>query len=728
MRAATSPIADSITIDQLDADPFPIFAQLRKHDPVAWVPVAGAWFVTRRADMESIYRRSDLVTAATPDNPVNSHLGVPNVLTAEGDTHDYLRGPMSHALLPRMVDTYVDDLIGPIVERQLATLPATGRIDLLHDYFEPISVLSLANLIGVGDVPLPTLQHWFHSLAIGSANFELDPAKTRINDEAKSEAAALLSTVLDRLEREPDGCLISELLHRDMPPGQTRDRELILPTILILIVGGSQEPGHAAGNLFHGLFSNPEQLTDLKQDIDTLLPKAINESLRWNPPAGTLEKLAMCDFELRGQQITKGDMVVFLTGSVNRDEEFYDDGESFDIHRPESTHRAFGMGRHMCMGHWFSRRQIQIAVRSLLAAYPNIAPVAGDPGELNGWAFRGPARLPADLGSGSSGERTAVRVIHSRRKPPQTLTARIAEIRMEGDDVRSLHLQAADGGPLPAWTPGAHIDLHLSPNLVRQYSLCSDQKDLSSWRVAVRRNDEGRGGSRHVHTALTVGDELTVSMPRNHFELDAADNYVFVAGGIGITPILPMIRAADDKGVPWKLLYLGRHRRSMPFLHELADLGGDVEIWESETRGRCNLASALAGHGSGTAVYFCGPESILADLRDSIPDGATLHFERFGPAPIEPSENTEFILEVEGHGQRVVRTDETVLHALEELGGFVPSGCTVGVCGSCVTTVVSGDIDHRDSVLTDEERAEGTAMTACVSRCRSERLVLRLED
>src|SRR5689334_18282721 len=225
------------------------------------------------------------------------------------------------------------------------------------------------------------------------------------------------------------------------------------------------------------------------------------------------------------------------------------------------------------------------------------------------------------------------------------------------EGVVALTLRAADGSVLPAWEPGAHIDLVLAPDLVRQYSLCGDPADRDSWRVAVLREAVGRGGSAHVHGKLAVGDRLTVHGPRNHFPLAPAAGYLFLAGGIGITPMLPMIAAARAAGARWRLVYGGRSRETMAFLDELALPEVDVQV------GLLDLDTLLAEPEPGTLVYACGPEPMLAAVEERCagwPPG-TLRVERFKAAP-ETGEATEFEVELALSGRTItVPADRSVL-------------------------------------------------------------------
>lgn len=299
------------------------------------------------------------------------------------------------------------------------------------------------------------------------------------------------------------------------------------------------------------------------------------------------------------------------------------------------------------------------------------------------------------------------------------------------EGVMMLTLRDPLGRPVPAWRPGAHIDLMLQEGLVRQYSLCGDPADRSNLKVAVLREPQGRGGSRYVHDELSEGQKVRIRGPRNNFEFVPEKRYLFIAGGIGITPILPMVAAAEERGANWQLVYGGRTRASMAFRDELQQAYGKrVAIRPQDEYGLLDLKSLLGRRRRRTAIYCCGPEPLLNAVESAStqwPDGA-LHLERFAPkksAGTGPDE--AFDVELALSGQTVtVAADMSILDAVEEVGVSIMSSCEEGVCGTCEATVLSGEIDHRDSVLTDRERAAGNKMMVCVSRASGARLVLDL--
>ena len=310
------------------------------------------------------------------------------------------------------------------------------------------------------------------------------------------------------------------------------------------------------------------------------------------------------------------------------------------------------------------------------------------------------------------------------------LALSVARKEMVADSVVALDLVAADGASLPAWTAGAHIDITCG-SLVRQYSLCGDPDNLFSYRIAVRREEDGRGGSRFLHDVVAEGDTLSGRGPRNNFALVEAKRYLFIAGGIGVTPLLPMLSAAEANEVEWRLEYGGRDRRSMPFRDELVSrYPGRVAVRPQDEEGLLDLDALLSEPNEGTAVYCCGPEALLqaAEIYANGWSETTLHVERFAPKQnATAGHDSPFEVEIASTGEVLqVPAGRSVLEVLDQAGVPVLSSCTEGTCGTCETGVLAGSVDHRDSLLTADEQQANDVMFVCVSRAHGERLVLDL--
>lgn len=313
-----------------------------------------------------------------------------------------------------------------------------------------------------------------------------------------------------------------------------------------------------------------------------------------------------------------------------------------------------------------------------------------------------------------------------------TITVTVASKRMDGDAVAVLTLRPVNGEPLPRWTPGSHIDVVLTPEITRQYSLCGAPGDRDTWQIAVLHEPPplGRGGSAHVHDSLEVGAQLEVRGPRNHFELKEAAQYLFIAGGIGITPLRPMIDQLAASGAQWRLVYGGRSLSTMALRAELAQYGDRVSYVPRDEMDRFDLDELLGSPVEGGLVYCCGPGSLLDAVEEKCSMWApgALQVERFTPRASNRSTRDEvFVVELAQSGLTLaVPPHKSILEILEDNGISMLSSCRSGVCGTCETDVLEGTPEHRDAVLTPEEREANETMMVCVSRCSGGRLLLDL--
>jgi ferredoxin-NADP reductase len=312
----------------------------------------------------------------------------------------------------------------------------------------------------------------------------------------------------------------------------------------------------------------------------------------------------------------------------------------------------------------------------------------------------------------------------SRVKPvPRALRAVITKRQLVAPDVVALTLADPDGGLLPSWTPGGHIDVQLPSGRRRQYSLCGPPGRRTDYRIAVRRIADGGGGSIEMHDAFDVGDTCVFEGPRNAFYLGTAERDVlFVLGGIGVTPILPMMQAAVQRGIDWRAIYAGRSREYMPFLDEVMSLAPErVTVWADDEHGRfAGVDDLLAGAGPTTAVYVCGPTPMLEAVRVARNEfaDAPLHYERFSPPPVV--DGVPFELEL-ARSRRVlsVAANRSALDVMRDLDPTTPYSCQQGFCGTCKVKVLAGQVDHRGRVAIGDDE-----MVVCVSRAKGDRVVI----
>ena len=385
--------AESVTVDALEEDPYPVYARLRREAPVCYIPAVRLWFVTRYDDVEFVGTHPELFTAELDDSPVDNTFGSPTILTVDGQPHLELRRSLDSKYRPKYVNAYIDDLVRPIAERAAGELAGRDRAELMADYLEPVSVLSLGTVLGVAHLGADRLRDWFWRLHQGVINFEGNPARAEIGVACSREIDQVLGPVFDRLEAAGDDSTISHLLHSGMPGGICRAREFVMPTLKVILLGGMQEPGHGGGSTLVGLLSHPDQLSAVRDDPAGLLPAAVEEGLRWVSPIGTQTRQVAADTELGGVTLPRGAPVGSLVSSANRDETKFADPDRFDIFRLRSANLAFGAGRHFCAGHAFSRAQVRIAIEVLIRRFPRLALDPARPPRFRGWEFRAPRRL-----------------------------------------------------------------------------------------------------------------------------------------------------------------------------------------------------------------------------------------------------------------------------------------------------------------------------------------------
>jgi ferredoxin-NADP reductase len=302
-------------------------------------------------------------------------------------------------------------------------------------------------------------------------------------------------------------------------------------------------------------------------------------------------------------------------------------------------------------------------------------------------------------------------------------TAVVTKRELVAPDVVALTLADAGGGLLPSWTPGGHIDVQLPSGRRRQYSLCGPPGRRTDYRIAVRRIADGGGGSIEMHDAFDVGDSLVFEGPRNAFYLGAGERDVlFVIGGIGVTPILPMLHAARQRGINWRAVYAGSSREYMPLLDEVVSAAPDrVTVWADDEHGRFpTTEELLAGAGPKAAVYVCAPTAMLEAVRAARDEhaNAPLHYERFSPPPVV--DGIPFELEL-ARSQRVlsVPPNRSALSVMLDRDPATAYSCQQGFCGTCKVKVLAGDVDRRGRTAEDDDE-----MLVCVSRAKSDRVVI----
>ena len=389
---------DAVTMTELERNPYPVYERLRREAPLAFVPVLGSYVASTAEVCRAIATSPDFEAVITPAG--GRTFGHPAIIGVNGDIHADLRSMVEPALQPVEVDRWIDDLVRPIARDFLEQFEDDGHAELVAQYCEPVSVRALGDLLGLKEVSSDQLRDWFHKLNRSFTNAAMDengefanPEGFAEGDAAKAEIRAIVDPLIDRWTIEPDDSAISHWLHDGMPPGQTRDREYIYPTIYVYLLGAMQEPGHGMASTLVGLFSRPEQMEEVVDD-PTLIPRAISEGMRWTSPIwSATARISTAPVTVAGVDLPAGTPVILSYGSANHDTGLYEAPTEYDLHRPPLPHLAFGAGNHACAGIYFANHVMRIGLEELFESVPNLERDTRAGVDFWGWGFRGPTSL-----------------------------------------------------------------------------------------------------------------------------------------------------------------------------------------------------------------------------------------------------------------------------------------------------------------------------------------------
>jgi cytochrome P450/ferredoxin-NADP reductase len=722
---------------EFQADPFPVYRWMRDEAPVFYSEKWNWWALSRFEDVRA---------AATDPQTFLSYEGIDIDDTAKDQSgpgflpdidnprHDQIRRMIQPQLLPNRIAER-EDAVRAVVRGLIDVWRDRGTVDLAQELAWPMPNEVFFDLLGLPSARQQgraQLERWVHELK------DRKPDDARLTPVAKAATVGIQSYFVDLLHERrvrPRNDLVTHLVTADidgMPFAETDigPASEVLGLMMVLFLGGVESTAGLTGTLFKLLAENPDQRA-LLRDKPALIPDAVEEAIRLATPLQLVGRTAARDVTLHGVTIPAGGRVVLVYGAANRDQRRFTDPDRFDVTRGRFRHLGFGEGMHGCLGAPLARLEAKVALEEALPVLGDYT-IAGLPERYrttpNMYVWD---HLHLSFAVASSAPQRSASVTAVTREFETDV--RVEAKQQVADDVVALTIRDIDGGPLPRWSPGAHVDLILDGAPTRQYSLCGDPADPGQWRLGILRDANGGGGSVFVHDRLRAGEVVRVRGPRNNFKLVDAPRYLFIAGGIGITPILPMIAAAQTASADWHLLYGGRRRASMAFLGELARYGDRVTVAPQDETGLLDLDSLLGTPQPDTLVYCCGPEPLLAAVEERClawPHSGSrpLHVERFSARPLTAPVRAEaFEVELARSGLTLtIPVGRSILDVVEEAGAGVLSSCAEGTCGTCETAVLDGLPDHRDSVLTDEERRVGNCMMICVSRSCTERLVLDL--
>ncbi|MFI7067227.1 cytochrome P450 [Kribbella sp. NPDC050124] len=388
--------ASELTGENLYRDPYPIYARLRQEREIAYFEGTKEYLVTRFEDCRAVGSNDRVFgPSGSPDRPEARVMGMPNVLSMSGADHTLLREGIDENLTAEAVRGYVEALTRPVVRQFLTGVKPQGEANLTTELFEPISVRCIGNVIGLTETPNETLVEWFHAMSAGLQNVNDDQSVWDRLDRALAEIDGQLGSLYERALAKPDHTLMSHVMYGGMPDGQVRGFDDVVPTMKVIILGGLQEPGHAAANACAGLLLNPEQAQVVANAPKEHALRAFDEGLRWISPIGVTPRVTVEDVVVADTHIPAGSSVAIVMASANRDESRFEDPDRFDLFRRKRPHLSFGFRPHFCSGHALSRAMGEIALEEVFTQLPNLRLDGTREVQAKGWRFRGVSDLPA---------------------------------------------------------------------------------------------------------------------------------------------------------------------------------------------------------------------------------------------------------------------------------------------------------------------------------------------
>ncbi|AZG07854.1 cytochrome P450 [Pigmentiphaga sp. H8] len=699
-------------------DPAEVYGGLREKCPVAWSDrFDGFYAISRFDDVVKAALDVETYSSAKATIPDNAGPDRPPRAPVEVDppVHGDFRDVLNRFFTPDRIR-----LLEPVIRRTARSLLgrciALGETDVVANFTFYMPIQVQCTFLGIspddGERIKNTINRIIHAGAVGDASE---------HKKSNDEIYAYIESIIDARRRTPydPNDVISALIHEKVG-GRTLTDADIAGVIRLFLQAGHGTTTHALGSIIRYVGTVPADQKRLREKPG-LIPQAIEEILRVWSPVRAVGRKTTCDVEVAGRLIPKGSKVGLMIASANRDPEAFEDADRVDFDRKPNRHIALGYGIHRCVGAALARAQLRVALEELLSMTDDVV-VTGEP-EFSSWSHNGPSKLMVRLKPAT--QAAGAPVIRAGHKE---LSMAVGGIRPVATDVIELELRPSSGMELPEWTPGAHIDLVLPGDLRRSYSLVGAPADRSCWRIAVLREATGRGGSDAIHRMKT-GDTMRVRWPTNNFVLRAAPNYHFFASGIGITPILSMAQAARAQGTPFRLDYIGRSRERLAYLDRVSGLG-DVHCHFTSESGRPELGELLGRTDPSAPVYACGSQDFLLALEAAATAlGRSFHTEWFAPRPGARQAGDgaleAFTVRLERSNVEVgVLPGQSIIDACAEAGVSIPASCFEGTCGSCLSTVLEGVPDHRDSFLSPNERKSNRLMAACVSKSMTAKLVL----
>lgn len=705
--------------DEVIKDPYPVYAKMRDLGPVVYLPKHDLYALPRYDEVSEVLRQPLRFVSSRGVSPIQkvNDILVGSTLNSDPPEHDRTRAVTSEPLLPgalKDIEPMLENAANGLVE----TLCDRGEFDAITDFAQYLPVTIVAELVGL---PVDSAQ----MLKWASATFNLFGTENARTEQAFKDLVNLRDFLQEygRPEKLKEGGWAKRIFEVGSERGISYEtcaqlmRDYINPSLDTTI--------STTGQIIKFFADNPDQWELIRKDA-SLIPNAVEEAVRMATPIRAFTRYAVEDSEIAGHMIPAGKRVIVMYASANRDHRKFPDPDRFDVTRDVHDHLGFGQGVHMCMGMHLARREIILLIEALrrrveafeLLDTPTIA--------MNN-TIRAYASMPVKVHLATN-VLAGAPIAKAEVDPWMDV---VVTARTEAaTDIVSLALTSANDSPLPTYDAGAHVDVFVKSGLIRQYSLTGDPSDASQYRLGVLLDPKSRGGSTAIHTNFKQGQHIKIGRPRNNFPLGAnIAHTVLFAGGIGITPMLNMAYALESKDASWELHYCGRTADRLAFTEELERFGDKVHVHidAGPKDQQLDINAVLSARAPDRHLYVCGPNGfmdfVVAAAEQNGWDAGCVHLERFG-AEVN-TDGAPFTVVAQKSGKSfVVLPGETIAQKLEENGVHVQVSCQSGVCGTCLTPVVGGMVDHRDLVQTDLEKATNAQITVCCSRSKTKKLVL----
>jgi len=713
---------EDLFTDSVIQNPWPVYKRMRELGPVVWLSAHGNYALPRHREVQKALR--DHKTFISSKGVAADQFGCDflqgNTVASDDKRHTILRSAMAPPILPGAL-VEVEQEVQRVANKLIDKLVTRETFDAVTDLARFLPFTIVRELVGLPEFGQDKMLEW------AAAAFDV----LGIQNQRGKDALPVIAEMRDFIERDatrenlkPSSWThrIHELVDAGLMPAECAPfaiRDYINPSLDTTI--------SATTEMIRQLAVNPEQWEKLKQHPE-LISNAVHEAVRLGTPIRTFSRHAIKNTEISGVTIPAGSRVMMLFASANRDEDKFSQADKFDVTRNNKDHVGFGSGIHMCVGMHLAQLEMQSL---LIAMIPRVAKITiGKPIVKLNNTICAIEKLPCRF----STEKRTISVANATSKPIEKsrLLAEVIRRRNIAKNIDCFDLIPAKGHSFPKASAGAHIDLYLQQGLTRQYSLTGDIAN-NVYSIAVQKQIDSRGGSELVHEQLSVGSQIEISTPRNNFPLVNGDDPVhLIAGGIGITPLLAMAWTLHHQQRDFMMHICVQTRARLPFAEEQTTwpFANKLHVYvddESTHQHALDVKSLTNKNNGQVELYVCGPTGFM----DKVVNDATsaklaenrIHLEHFSVQA--NADGDPFMLIASRSGKTLrVPSDRSALQVLTDAGIVVETSCQQGVCGSCLTPVLQGIPDHRDSVQTVSEKSSNRRIALCCSRSKTKSIVV----